>query len=988
MQELWFWRSWRRPYQVFTWVLMGLGLLLMLGFFGLYVTDVIPSLSWNVISAGEWLPTDESLLNLDTHPTGIQRDLFLVKEIYRGSPLYLSPAWGHGLLALMALVLSVGLALITTLPRLWYIGSMTLVVFLLFMFKMDLLQVPIFDNRGALVLALALYLPLSYYFQAIRTESSLWLRMLAFGGASVLLALLIAALAAPSYPFYMLSQYGILLPLCLIGLFIVTVGHEPVASLVYVSTQSGGRQAVFHFVTFLVIYLAYLFISYSHLVAGLEWDILYVDGFLLLGISSVLGLWGFYKRSDMMANLLPFAPLGAWAYLLLLLGTWGSILFFWVTANDAMLMVIEEVIFMSHMGFGFIFFLYALSNFYTPMRLGKPVARVLYRPMRMPFYVFRFMGLIATVAVGFQSTPDTLPRATSGYYNGIGDAYMLEQDPTLAQVYYLEARLYANHNDHSNYALASLAIENEETEVAMRHLAMGVAQSPMPYTYVNFALLLNDMGKFFDGKFQLEDGLERYPGSAALANNLGLNYHDLEIWDSAAYYFQRSERQRSGPGGANAWNVGATLSVPQPIDSVVALLYQGSVARDANLLAWLAQQSLRQDQVPVPPPFPKDSVLSQNEFARLYNYAMVQLQAPDTTWMNTAWAYAQHPQNVAWWERMTLAKVYTDLQALDFARAFSGLARLSLRIPRNAGYYLTVQGVLAMQLGMPEKAIEALVAARRESYPLARPHLAFAFWEANQPQQMVDYWQRELVGVNPNHEHARLAQAMLQALEWMPGSEQVLTEQQVSWILRYRASELGPDVLLGLWRNLDDAELKAISGIRLLKTTPAPVSEAVARGLVELAVPTITLAQQVAWEVQAYREGAYAESLLLATPVTLRQRLVKNFLEHTELPRRRQLALSAPFAVEPVMRVSEALIGQGDTLGAYEVALVATNFNPWDTQLAVNYATQAMMSGYFSLGYRTLSELEAVLPRAEFLALRDRFGELEKQLTPAEFLNP
>ncbi|MEL6538966.1 MAG: hypothetical protein AAFQ98_26355, partial [Bacteroidota bacterium] len=589
--------------------------------------------------------------------------------------------------------------------------------------------------------------------------------------------------------------------------------------------------------------------------------------------SSVLGIWGFRKRADMAKNSLPYRPVGAWMYFLMMIGSWGSLIYFWITANDPMIETVEEVTYMAHMGFGIVFFLYTLSNFYTPMRMGKAVYRVLYKPHRMPFYVFRFMGIIASIAAGYNSSNYPITRTTAGYFNGIADAYALEGDLTLAQAYYLEGRIFSSVNHRSNFSLASLAIENQRTQYAIQHLAKGIQKNPLPQTYVNLSLMLNDEGKFFDAKFQLEDGTGTFPNSGPIANNLGLLYYNTGFLDSAGYYFADAQNARLSrqEASANIWSIGAKLNVQAGVDSALALMYTGNAGQDANLLAWLGQQPST-FSLPEPPPFPQDSILTQNDFGRLYNYALLRLTDPDSAWTNALHGYANKPENDPWWERLTLVKAWTDFETLNFVEATKGVARLSLSLPTKRGYYENLLGLMSLKMGMPDKAMVHLREAIRENYRMAPIHYVFAQLEAGQVTQAQQYLAELATSYQESSPHSAMVRSLTIALNWTPSLGQPIDDVQKHWIIRYRNLYLPPETILGLWQSIENGDQKALAGLFLWEND-AELAPYIQPQLGSLSVSTAELAQRIAFSLVA----SDPEQASLAThslmPITPQQKL-------------------------------------------------------------------------------------------------------------------
>ena len=80
----------------------------------------------------------------------------------------------------------------------------------------------------------------------------------------------------------------------------------------------------------------------------IEWNFIYINLYLLLTISALLGLWGFSQRESMYRNIFPFAPYGAYFFLCLgaiCFATTGNLL---SNANDPALKIIRDGIIFSH----------------------------------------------------------------------------------------------------------------------------------------------------------------------------------------------------------------------------------------------------------------------------------------------------------------------------------------------------------------------------------------------------------------------------------------------------------------------------------------------------------------------------------------------------------------------------------------------------------------------------------------------------------------
>src|SRR5690606_5495661 len=111
-----------------------------------------------------------------------------------------------------------------------------------------------------------------------------------------------------------------------------------------------------------------------------------------------------------------------------------------------------------------------VSNFMVMMAENLNAWKVLYKPTRMPYFTFRFAGLIATLAFVFYSNwKEYVYHGMSGFYNHLGDLYTLLDRKTLAEAYYQQGRAYGFQNNRSNYVLAQLEVGKNNLKKAYNH---------------------------------------------------------------------------------------------------------------------------------------------------------------------------------------------------------------------------------------------------------------------------------------------------------------------------------------------------------------------------------------------------------------------------------------------------------------------------------------------------------------------------------------
>src|SRR5690606_35377003 len=175
------------------------------------------------------------------------------------------------------------------------------------------------------------------------------------------------------------------------------------------------------------IYMLNVLITCLHELGVIDWNFVYINLYLLLALSAVLGIWGFRIREALYESILSFRPAGALLYLALGAVALITVAQFLGNNNDAALKIVRDAIIFSHTGYGIIFLTYIFSNFMVMMAQNLPVYKLLYKPNRMPYFTFQLAGFIATLAFVFYSGwRGYVYQGLAGFYTYIADLYVLQ----------------------------------------------------------------------------------------------------------------------------------------------------------------------------------------------------------------------------------------------------------------------------------------------------------------------------------------------------------------------------------------------------------------------------------------------------------------------------------------------------------------------------------------------------------------------------------
>ncbi|WP_017732143.1 tetratricopeptide repeat protein [Nafulsella turpanensis] len=682
------------------------------------------------------------LLNLE-----LEASSYVVRQTFLGSEMQINIWPAHILLVLVSIGLSAALAVLSSLRRLWFLVGMGL--FCAMVVGLRLEQLHMFgriDKTGDVIMFL-LFLPLSYFFHAVKPTIVLLRRFIAFLALFILMGLLIYAFAGVHNPFFYVANYGLPAFITLSVLLIVLVSPEIIAGILYLVTASNNehsRQSLTHFSVASLIYLLNLALYYLEVRGILDLGLYTINPFWILLISLLVALWTLNAREEAFGNIIPYQPQGAMLYVSLAIICLATMSYVFVTANDPFIETFEDAILYTHLGFGALFFVYILVNFLALLKENKRVYRVLYKPKYVPLFSIRLAGLVAVIGMYSLHGMYALYQPMGGYYNSIGDLYTVSKSYYLAEQYYKLGSDYKYGNHRSNYALASLASKADKPVQAMLFLKEGIDRQPTPYAYANLANLYFNNNLFFDGLFTLKEGIERYPQEGRLYNNLGLEFGKTNVLDSALYYLNIAAKdpEAEEEALANQLAIVAQKGGAGALDSIAGRAVERPLFYQNNLLAFYnRQKALKAAGFPEVLSPAELEEIGGLEAAYLLNYALL-LPEPDSSLVQHVQQLVDSALEVNYEEPAVLALAVMQYKQDNHYAAFSLLRNLAHRSVFNNALYLKLLGVWSLELQAPALAASYFNRAAELEGGEAAAMEAIAFTRAGKPEEAIQRWRQ------------------------------------------------------------------------------------------------------------------------------------------------------------------------------------------------------------------------------------------------------
>ena len=763
-----FWKSWKAEHR-YAWYGMAAAFSLAIAFYTFsYFRGVDAILHWEKLQEQKVLESTLDTYRLGPFELSVPGDNYVIFEYFNGSAIDPNMAAVNLYLVMLAIGVICILTVITTLDRFWFIAGMALLILFLYSLRLRVLELFGHLNEIPLVVTLVVFGGIAIYFNMIRPGVDIARRAAAFTIAMAAFTLVVAFGSNVGYPFMHLAVTAYPAAIVITILFILLVSHEILAAFISILSRSGAGARVGHFFILSAIYLGNLLVTALHELDVLHWNFVYLNAFLLLLVSAVLGIWGFRERQSTYENILAFAPGGALLYLAtgtIAFGTIGGLL---GNANDSALNVVEDLTIFSHLGFSFIFILYVLSNFASLLASDLPMHKVLYKPTRMPWFTFQFAGLIATMAfIFFVGWRVYVYDSVSGFYTYLGDLDLKLGNVQLARSHFDRAQSYGFQNHHANYAMAHLTLNRYNFEEPERYLDMASGKRPSEYSLANRGNLKIWQTRYFDAIKNLRYALSKMPGSGVLENNLGYAYSKVFNLDSALYLFStaRETSEAKPTAEANILALSALEHLPLNADSTLVLFDETHTGTLANALALANAQRQRFARDIDPFLSPKLNLYSAT---LLNNYLLRNIGKLDSSMLERAYALADDSVNSDYMEALKVPVAIGYYYQHNVARALAIMAELVYISSAYEGNYNYTMGLWALEQGNPARAASFFDYAVRQNYKKARLYKAIALTEDRQVEEALVAW--DSVSTHASDAEAEIANQITRILR-MPASE-------------------------------------------------------------------------------------------------------------------------------------------------------------------------------------------------------------------------
>ena len=341
---------------------------------------------------------------------------------------------------------------------------------------------------------------------------------------------------------------------------ILLIAHEVTALFLEITSRRPSikrGQNIRHFSLIVLLYLVTLVLYYLDISGNIDFDLAFFNAFFLLGLSIILGLRAIpFRFLSFGYDISPATTRMLYcAFSLIPLSFIG---FAFASGNDMYIEAMEDIILFTHIGMGAFFFIYIFINFLDPAFHNRPVYKIVYQPIRMPFFTAVLMGSLASMAIFYLAQMLPMNQTYAGNFAQIAQIDLEKNNHERAQRLLEIANGFTPNNHVANYQLGNSFNATDQLGQAYFFLEKATQRNSTPQAQINLAHNYVARERWFDAILLLNQNWEENQDSH-VAFALGNLYAQTSILDSAVYWYTKSREDKNLQTLANR-NISAIIA--------------------------------------------------------------------------------------------------------------------------------------------------------------------------------------------------------------------------------------------------------------------------------------------------------------------------------------------------------------------------------------------------------------------------------------------
>ncbi|MDI9356106.1 MAG: tetratricopeptide repeat protein [Chitinophagaceae bacterium] len=982
-----FWNSWDTFYKKhFLFVFYPFLLLVIITAVFIPLQDSF-SIDWLTETDTKTIP-----IAIDTIPIGfvsleVPAEIALVQQYFSGDFMKIHIVYGYIYVFLLFFLYSILFSVGTVLPRFWYIFFVGISIFLLATLQIHQIKFFGFSNQYPFIVLIVCICSLSYYFYTKSPFIPFFIRVSSFYGIFLMLIFLSIFFGETNYPLFTLCQNTYISALLITVLFCLLVGHEIIYWILYVSTK-GGRSYIpsnntKHFLSLSLLYMLMLLLIYTYNTRIIKVEIISVSPIMILIFSAILGLWGLKDREERYGAISPFYPFVAILYLTLGMITFSTIIWQMVQNNDPVLETIDDSIVFGHIGFGFIFILYVIANYLTPLMQNQQVYKIVFKESNMPYMSYRLGGIVIICAFFFYTEKISYSQAIAGYCNQIGDLLVLKKNIPAAIHSYKQGNFMGYANQKSNYQLAYLLHSQKEKE-ALYYAELSTQKNPSPQAFINTANQYNQKGRFLEGIFILQEACKNYPNDPFLQNNMGYLYLKTDIADSSLQYLKQSLQNESTYSQSLtniaylAFQLG-TIPSPQELNQYdSSLLYENF---SINYFASLIKAKKTDEDIHINTIF-TNKTLTKNSLHLIINASLASIKNPKNI-LPPLKNYINDTSNKQYKEPLELIYSLHAYYHNNVAEAYTLLDKLQENNHNTRAEYLYIMGIFALQQNNPEKAIAFLEKSVEEPYYPAFKALITAYLENNNPEKAITLLQT--IDLTEDQELKAYSEYIYSALH------SPINDEQKYQYIRWNWKKLPEETIQSILYTIQNETIQAKANLFLthiyIQKEKIPEAEQLLESITEEMIPPEMRLekQKIQYQVHLQKNGLSECSypILPNDKATLKE--IKAYREAKDWKNLIHKVSENPFDLTLLIAATDFCMQQKEWEHAYNILLIAYSFHPHECKVIQRYAIASLMRGLNMYAENSLLKCSKCMKKEQYLSFEKKYTHLKDSLLNSQW---
>lgn len=471
----------------------------------------------------------------------VETENYITSQFYVPSPYQTHAGYGVIYFLLLAFCATLALTAISTINKTyWFSGLMTILMAWFTFLHLDTIGLFGLYNKGIVLVILALFVGLAFYFQAFAKSVSWALRFVCFFVLMCSLLFCITQFSDVPDALFLLSANSYYVVMALSTIFIFIVSYDILTLFLYINTKSKSfnpKNNIYNFLGISLLYLAIPMLLILHDVNAITFNVTYFNIFYLLAISTLIGFWAQKYRSQIFKGTLPYQQVGALLLVILAVITFSTIAYAHATWNTPVIDYFSKVILYAHVSFGVVFFAYAVLNFAPPLMKNIDISNYIFTPKNaIPYHTVRTIGLAILFVILKINNFAPFNNLKAGANNYKGDVSYYLEDDLMADFYYKKASVNNRYNFKSNYPLVELSIKKYKYQDAKQYINNVLFSEPHPLTYSANQYIHELNNDAFYNIWKLEEGVSQFPNDPYLKNNLAITYQKEGVKKDTCLY--------------------------------------------------------------------------------------------------------------------------------------------------------------------------------------------------------------------------------------------------------------------------------------------------------------------------------------------------------------------------------------------------------------------------------------------------------------------